>query len=109
MLQKIIDYLKIDIEYGEWNSFEGIFKEHSLKQIKQIGFEIHTHELAGGSATTVPLFVLYYNTLKRLEDAGFRRWHHHMNPLGMYNSRRTGRHLSCCYELYYINTRFLQR
>ena len=105
--QRTLDFLKIDIEFNEWDSFDAIYKHGSLKRVKQFAFEIHTHELNRGAPTTIAQFVKFYEILKHLENLGFRKWLHHMNPYGMYKSRRTGKNLSCCYELYYINTKYM--
>ena len=105
----MIDYLKIDIEYNEWDSFKAMFQENSLKNVKQFGFEIHTHELYGGSPTTNAQFMNYVDTLRTLESKGFRRFLSHLNPYGRYSSRRTGLQQSCCYELYYLNLNFIDR
>ena len=46
-------------------------------------------------------------THKALRALGIKQFHNHYNPLGQYNSARTGKRKTCCYELYYINTHFL--
>ena len=99
--------MKIDIEYNEWESFNALFEEGTLKYVKQFAFEIHTQELAGGTPTRVDQFISYWRTLDKLQQIGFRQWHNHYNPLGQYMSSRTGRTRTCCYELYYVNTNFL--
>ena len=104
--QKIIDYLKIDIEYNEWDTFKAIFEEGALKNVKQFGFETHTHEVQG-QTTTVDNFVMYWSLLDKLEQAGFRRWYWHFNHFGKYTSKRTGRGRTCCYEMVYININFI--
>ena len=108
-LQATIDYLKIDIEYNEWDSFQAMFDENSLKNVKQFAFEIHTNELHNKRTSTVKHFVSYYKTLRKLELLGFRKWLHHSNPFGRYQSTRTGKQQTCCYELYYVNTNFMKR
>ena len=109
IFQKTIDMLKIDIEYNEWDSFKAMFKEDALKNVKQFAFEIHTHELSGGRPTTVGEFVQYFNTLKTLENLGFLKWRNHFNHFGVYTSVRTQERRTCCYELNYINSQYLQR
>jgi hypothetical protein len=105
----VIDYMKIDIEYSEWNSFEAVLKDGNiLPYIKQLVFEIHTNELPGlrGIKSSVADFRRYHGILRGIEEAGFKRWRHHYNPWGKYLSRRTGMQRTCCYELFYINSRF---
>lgn len=39
--QRIIDYVKMDIENSEWGALETMFQEGVLKNIKQIAMELH--------------------------------------------------------------------
>ena len=81
----------------------------TLRNVKQLGLEIHTRELGDKEKgiTSLKGFVQYYETLNALETFGFRRWQHHDNPLGMYTSSRTGRYLPCCFELHFVNINFI--
>ncbi len=46
--------------------------------------------------------------LEMLETIGFRRWHTHANVAGpAIRSHRTRLFRPCCYEMYYINTNFI--
>ena len=86
-----------------------MLKEQSLKNVKQFVFEIHTSEVYTiNRPSHKENFLEWYNVLLGLEKHGFRRYHHHFNPNGQYTSVRTGRDRTCCYELYYINIRFLK-
>ena len=84
---KIIDMLKMDVENSEWMSFEAMFEENSLRNVKQLSFEIHIQDNN---------FKKYFQTLMQLEKLGFRRYL--MNRNQYYNT---------CYELYYLNMNFL--
>ncbi len=44
-MQKVVDYLKFDIEYSEWEVLETIYDQDVLHRVKQIGFEVHTIEI----------------------------------------------------------------
>ncbi|BFZ14225.1 hypothetical protein BsWGS_17264 [Bradybaena similaris] len=114
-----IDYLKIDIEYMEWESLRQALTDDSLKLVKQLGFEIHTpemfHNMKKGNETLVrdPRtekldFVHMFETLHQIEIMGFRKFNYRKNPFGLYTSAYTKKERSCCYELHYINTDFLQ-
>ena len=50
-LQRVVDYLKFDIEGYEWGVLQDLILSRALRErIKQIGFEIHTrHIVACGS------------------------------------------------------------
>ena len=102
ILQKTIDYLKMDVEDNEWAAMEAMFNSDILYRVKQFGLEIHL-------MTHMPTTNEYYprwKTMKRLEDFGFRRWYWHFNHDGARMSHN-GRVLSCCYEMVYINIRFM--
>jgi len=104
----VIDVLKIDIDYAEWACLRQMLSDRSLRHVKQLIVEIHTSELATvGRPTSREDFVLMHETLASLERAGFRCYHYHYNPLGIYTSSRTGKARTCCYELCYININFL--
>ena len=105
--QKIIDYLKIDIEYNEWDTFKVMLEDGTLKNVKQFGFETHTQEVKRRT-TNVDNFVMYWSLLDKLEQAGFRRWYWHLNRFGKYTSKRTGTRRTCCHELVYININFMK-
>lgn len=84
--QKIIDILKMDVESAEWPSFEAMFEENSLRNVKQLSFEIHLEED----------FKRYFDILLYIEKLGFRKYL-------MNKNRRCKR----CFEIYYINMIFL--
>ena len=85
-------------------------EDGSLKRVKQLIFEIHTSEVETVQRpSSKDDFVRMYESLVALERAGFRRYNYHYNTLGQYTSVRTGKTRSCCYELYYVNIRFLKR
>lgn len=104
--QATIDYLKIDIEYFEWEALEAALKDGSLGNVKQLGFEIHTDELFNRT-TSVANYERFLKIFKDLRDAGFYKWHAHLNPLSaVVASNITNKKVMCCYELIYINTNF---
>ena len=84
--QKIIDMLKMDVEFAEWAAFPAMFEENSLRNVKQLAFEIHI----GSNMED------YFKTLFQLERIGFRR----------YLMNRNAR-CAWCFEVYYVNTNFL--
>jgi hypothetical protein len=79
-----------------------MYKTDILSRVKQLGIEIHI--MVKGLADS-KVFYQRWSILKRLEDLGFRRWYSHFNEWGKYDFRGLAR--SCCYELVYINTKFL--
>ena len=99
--QSVIDYFKMDIEGSEIPALKQMLSSQTVKNIKQLSFEIHLLNLSRKG------LLAYYSLLYELEKAGFRRFYYHINyhcyrklPLS-----KTVR--SFCHELYYVNINFL--
>ena len=101
-----MDYLKIDIEYSEWAALESMIQDHALENVKQLGIEIHD-KLLSKENTLVADYKHYYNLLNTLTERGWRKWKVHRNQRGLYNSRLTGDRRTCCFELHYVNIKYL--
>jgi len=101
--KKIIDYLKMDVEESEYASLDEMLSSGILSQVKQLALELHIED-ANFRKVTLSLYERY-RLLKRLEDAGFRRWYYAIN---LYNIKfRPNGVRSCCYEMVYVNMNFL--
>ena len=96
-LQKTIDILKIDIEGDEWSALATMFAENSLRNVKQLLFEVHLQ-------TTVNLN--QFKLMQTLEKLGFRKLSVHINQTAHFITK-SGRRLTKCYELSYVNINFL--
>ncbi|XP_046350287.1 uncharacterized protein LOC124131221 [Haliotis rufescens] len=107
-----INYVKFDIEYSEWKVIESMLADGSLKNVKQIGFEMHSRELFKVSLIDLPTgaedFVRMYGILRKLEKHNFRKFNYRKNPFGEYKSLHTKKLRSCCYELHYVNLNLLK-
>lgn len=90
----------MDIESSEWPSLGPMLADDTLSRVKQFGVEIHM----GG--INVQSLYQKYMLLKQLEDAGFRRWYFARNYYALQKTKNGFR--SCCYEMVYINSRFLK-
>jgi len=99
---RTIDYLKMDVEGSEWATIVNIHKSGVLSKVRQFALEIHV----GVKAKAAQLHN-FYKTLRLLEDAGMRRWYYAMNYYGLGKTDNGWR--SCCYEMAYINTHFLDK
>ena len=97
-LQKTIDILKFDIEGSEWPALAEMFREQSLRNVKQLLFEIHVDISTGDGKR--------YELLQNLETIGFRKFSAHINHYNRFVSS-SGRRFTGCYELSYININFL--
>ena len=73
--ERVIDYLKMDIESAEWNTIPQIIKSGMLKKVRQLGVEFHFHN--GGTLQTYQSRV---GIIKSIEDAGMVRFDSKYNP-----------------------------
>ena len=96
--QATIDVLKMDIEGSEWPSLEVIFRENLFKNVKQFVLEVHLGENVADPRQ--------YQLVQKLEEIGFRKFNVHVNHYSRFVTS-TGRRLTCCYELSYINLKYL--
>ena len=100
-----LEMLKFDIEYGEIEALQQMLPTGILRKVKQIAFELHIWELG---VVGLPMFQKWYWMFLELERQGFRRYRCDVNPTNQIRNRRTGnRYNGCCYEMYYINLKFL--
>ena len=68
----IVDYLKMDIEGGEWPVLDRWLRDGDLSHVKQLAMEIHLE-----NPETIPW---KYYLLQRLEVSGFVRFFSRENP-----------------------------
>jgi hypothetical protein len=99
--QKVITYLKMDIEGSEKPSMDQMFESGILKYVKQFSLEIHTGKGYPGT------YIKMYQQLLTLEKLGFRRYLNHFNPACSFQSPKN-RLYTGCQELYYININYLK-
>ncbi|KAK7474082.1 hypothetical protein BaRGS_00034688 [Batillaria attramentaria] len=102
--QKPIDIVKMDIEHSEWLALPEMVRTGELFKVRQLLVEFHLHGGDNQEEVRGRLPVL-----KQLEDLGFRLFHTHLNPecdeipAGDFPVERT-----TCYEVYYLNSRFVR-
>ena len=113
ILQRVIDYLKVDAEGAELPLITHLIKSDVRKQIKQEALELHTPRLnvERQSMTVTDCAEIYFG-LKELQRLGFKPFLYHANNgcCGKFTELTpasiAGRML-CCYETFYINTKFI--
>ena len=106
-MQSVLDYLKIDIEYWEWESLERALKDGALKNVKQLGIEFHRDEFYK-KTTSLENYIRFTNIFRGLRENGFLKWVTHLNPQSfVIQSAYSKRPISCCYELVYLNSKFI--
>ena len=98
---KVIDYLKVDIEYAEWASFHQILKSNILDKVKQIGMEVHfTGDM------DVDALRDNIRLLKSLEDYGMVRYSSRVNIFMKARVKLLGRNDNIAYEITWFNQKF---
>jgi Methyltransferase domain len=98
---KVIDYLKVDIEYAEWASFKQILKSNMLDNVKQIGMEVHFTGDMDVNALRENIRVL-----KGLEDYGMVRYSSRVNIFMNPKVNLLGRNENTGYEITWFNQKF---
>ena len=73
--EKVIDYLKMDIESAEWDTIPQIIKSGMLTKVRQLGVEFHFHD--GGNLQRYRDLI---SIIKSIEDAGMIRFDSKYNP-----------------------------
>ncbi len=115
---RVIDLVKIDIEFSEWETFEKMLETGALGRIKQLIFETHTNDL-NNVITSKTDYLRYHRILDGIEELGFRRYFRHDNNFGIgpvssararsgdpvYQKSAKLRR-TCCHEVYYVNMRY---
>ena len=103
-LQKIIDYLKFDIEESEWPTLQQMAKSKFIAtNVKQLSFEVHMYR----DSDDVKSFTERLKILMDLESLGFRKWHFNHNVKSYLYDHDHEVYYPTCAELYYVNINFL--
>ena len=103
--QAILEMWKFDIEKSDLEVLNQVVRSGILRQVKQVAFELHMQTLRSVGAG---LFQWTYEILLELERQGFRKFRSHQNWHGKSVNSRSGRSDGgCCFEVYYINLKFL--
>ena len=90
----------MDVEGSEWESLEAMLEDGSLKNVNQLLIEIHAFN-------SVEQFPVRARTLRKLEQAGFRKFWSKINHYCRFIGKN-GIRYTLCYEMSYINLRVLK-
>jgi hypothetical protein len=112
---KVIDILKIDAEYAEWEGLEAEIKGSGvLSRTKQLAVEFHLqpvpnfpHPPNNCNVVTLEQYIRYAKLVIALRDRGFRIISNVLNVLCRFVSAHTKATYCCCYEMAFININFL--
>ena len=102
-----IDYLKIDIEYDEWQVLPQIIRSRMLDNIKQMGLEIHLLSKYNDTLHSGKILEMA-KIIRSLENEGMVRFDSKYNPWSRTNF--TGSELTpgyFGYEIAWYNSKFL--
>lgn len=77
---EIIDYLKIDIEFAEWNVLPQILKSGMINKVRQMGVEFHLR-----NDSSLEHYRKLVGIVKSIEDAGMIRFDSKYNPWSIAN------------------------
>jgi hypothetical protein len=73
--RRIIDYLKIDIEYSEWIALPEIISSGMLSNVRQLGMEVHLNP-----SLSLEQHVVWAKLLRTIEKLGMVRFDSEYNP-----------------------------
>lgn len=102
---RVIDYLKIDIEWSEWETLPELLQSGILAKVKQLSMDVHLNDDA-----SVDTFVRQYQMLRTLEkEYGFYRFSSRPNlwSKGQVFFPALGRHENIAFEMAWYNSHFL--
>lgn len=102
----------MDIEGYEWETVRTLIRSSERVSIKQLLVEFHTNKYKHQKMEKKD-FLYMFETLKALEKFGFAKFkHHHQNGCCLrFNVMTTPQATKigklCCYEILYLNTKFI--
>lgn len=100
---KVIDYLKVDIEFSEWETLPQIYETGMLSKVKQIAIDVHLRKMS-----SLATFRKHYKTIRSLEkDHGFYRFSSRPSVWGREYIEAWGRLGNYAFEMAWYNSRYL--
>ena len=101
--RRVIDYLKIDIEFSEWKTLPQIFSTGLLANVKQIGMDVHLRE-----AATLDTLRKQYRMIRALEEEhGFIRFSSRPSVWAKVNFITLGKQANYAFEMAWYNSKFV--
>jgi hypothetical protein len=97
--RKIIDYLKLDIEFSEWIALPEIIESGMLSNVRQLGMEIHLD-----TNISLKQHVYWAKLLRTIEKMGMVRFDSEYNPWFVGNFTRFPLAGSLGYEIAWYNS-----
>jgi hypothetical protein len=100
---KIIDYLKIDIEFFEWIALPQIIRSGMLLKVRQLCVEIHID-----SNDRIDQLRILAKQLRLIERMGMIRFDSKRNPWNAGNFENLGLDISLGYEIAWYNSKLIK-
>jgi len=100
---RVIDYLKMDIEFGEWDVLPELMNSGEFDQVRQLGVEIHLP--TGGGLKKYQELARILQSLE--QEYGMIRFDSKANPWYSGYFWRLGFRGYCGYEIAWYNQKFL--
>ena len=114
LFQRVIDYLKADVEGAEWPLLVNLVQSGVLKKVKQMALELHTpRRLSEHQPMSVTYYAEIYDGLSKLRDLGFLKFLYHANnkccgPFLVLTPVPINKETLCCYETFYVNGNYIK-
>jgi len=105
----MIDILKMDIEYSEWDALEVMIAHPScLANVKQLMIEFHTREINKKVTSSHHDLATYWHVLRSISKLGFKLWNVWNNGACDFHSRWNPGHTYCgCFNAYFLNVKYI--
>ena len=94
--------MKMDIEGPEFASMELMMSKKRHYHIRQLALEVHIFMWEFNKAK----FIYAITVLEKLKEEGFELYLSHENPMGIYQNNILNKKITCCHEVYYVNTKY---
>ena len=102
---RIVDYLKIDVDYAEWEILPHLMKSRALDYVKQLSVEVGF--LVPLSTSWKPYQDMVVTLRKMERDYGMVRFDSKRNPFYANHFPFVNKYISLAYEIAWYNSKFL--
>lgn len=100
---RVIDVLKVDIEFSEWKTLDQIYRSGILRKVKQIAMDVHLRE-----RSSLQTLRKCYKMIRSLErDYGFYRFNSRPSPWANVYLNAWGRRGNYAFEMSWYNSQYL--
>lgn len=101
---KIIDYLKLDIEFSEWDVIPDMIDSGMLSKVRQLGIELHV-----SPDESIEKYNHYARIVRSLENHGMVRFDSKYNPWLVQRFPHLNLTASSGYDISWFNSKLVQK